>query len=134
MQATRRHRLTLWGSAGLAFVFVWFAGLAFFDLLSFTQASRYAVIEQVADSNLWGWIFACIGGTLISGMIAGPWRHNVAMSRASSAAAAFLGVWAFSTLLWGLTTDYPVSLAVFGPAVFSVVGAQVLAVSWRHKD
>ena len=134
MQAPTRHTLTLTGTVALAFVPVWFAGLAFFDLLSFTQPSEYEAIELAADSFWWGWLFAISGAVLIAGLLAGRWRHRVAMSRACSLVGAFLGAWAFFTLLWGLTTDYPVSLAVFGPAVFSVVGAQVLAVSWRHED
>lgn len=134
VQAPSRHTLKLWGTWALAFVPLWFAYLAFVDLLSFTQPSRYAVIELAADSGLWGWLFGVAGISMLVTLVAGPVRHNVAMSRVCSVTAAFIGAWAFFTLLWGLTTDFPVSLAVFGPAVFSVVGAQVLAVSWNHKE
>lgn len=134
MQAPKRQKLRIAGTAALAFVHVWFTGLAFAGLLSFTQPSRFEVIHLAADSDLWGWIFAITGLFLIGSLVAGPTRHNVAMSRSCSISAAFIGTWAFFTLLWGLTTDVPVSLAVFGPAVFSVVGAQVLAVSWNHKE
>ena len=119
--------LMLSGTMALAFVHVWFAGLAFAELLSFTQPSEYELIHLAADSVLWGWIFGLIGLTLIGVLFAGP-------SRTCSTAAAFLGTWSFFTLMWGLTTPVPVSLAVFGPAVFSVVGAQVLAVAWNHQE
>jgi len=134
MQAQTRHTLRLSGTAALAFVHVWLAGLAFFDLLSFTQPSEYAIIELAADSRAWGWLFASAATILIVVLIRGPERHMLAASRACSVSAAMLGTWSFFTLLWGLTTEYPVSLAVFGPAVFSVVGAQILAVSWAHKE
>ncbi len=126
--------LMLSGTMALAFVHVWFAGLAFAELLSFTQPSEYELIHLAADSVLWGWIFGLIGLTLIGVLFAGPEKHPVAMSRTCSTAAAFLGTWSFFTLMWGLTTPVPVSLAVFGPAVFSVVGAQVLAVAWNHQE
>lgn len=134
MRAPKRHKLMLAGTVALVFVHVWFAALAFLDLLSFTQPSRFNVIELAADSDLWGWIFALTGVALLHGLLVGPDRHRVAMSRACSASAAFLGAWSFFTLMWGLTTVIPVSLAVFGPAVFSVVGAQVLAVAWNHRE
>ena len=126
--------LMLSGTSALAFVHVWFAGLAFTGLLSFTQPSQYELIHFVADSDWWGWIFGLIGLALIVVLFTGPEKHLVAMSRSCSTAAAFLGTWSFFTLLWGLTTSVPVSLAVFGPAVFSVVGAQVLAVAWNHQE
>lgn len=134
MQAPTRHRLKLAGTLALVFVHAWFAALAFFDRLSFTQPSRYELIELVASSDVWGWIFAGIGTVLLVLLAFDPWKHHIGVSRACSLSAAFLGTWAFFTLLWGLTTEFPVSLAVFGPAVFSVVGAQVLAVSWAQKE
>ena len=134
MQARTRHTLRLTGTATLAFVHVWFAGLAFADLLSFTQPSRFNAIQLAADSRAWGWLFASAGVILIIVLARGAEKHALAASRACSASAAMLGTWSFFTLLWGLTTDYPVSLEVFGPAVFSVVGAQILAISWAHKE
>ena len=134
MQAHARHNLKLAGTLALAFVHVWLAIIAFFDLLSFTQPSRFDVIELAADSRWWGWVFTANGLALIAGMLRHPFQHNEAMSKLCSISAAILGTWAFFTLLWGLTTSFPVSLAVFGPAVFAVVGAQVLAVSWRHGN
>jgi hypothetical protein len=134
MEAPTRRKLRLTGTVALAFVHVWFAGLAFFDRLSFTQPSEYAVLQYAADSVWWGWLFAATGVALVVLLILNPYKHNVAASRACSTSAAFIGVWSFFTLMWGLTTAYPVSLAVFGPAVFSVVGAQVLATAWNHKE
>lgn len=126
--------MRLAGTWALAFVPVWFSALAFLDLLSFTQPSEYEVIERAADSSLWGWVFGLAGLAMVAGLLHKPERHHRAISRLCSFIAASLGAWAFFTLLWGLTTSFPVSLAVFGPAVFSVVGAQVLAVSWAHKE
>lgn len=134
VQAHSRHRLRLAGTVALAFVHVWFAALAFFGRLSFTKPSEYQLLHYAADSALWGWLFAATGVALIACLVADPFKHNVATSRACSTSAAFIGTWAFFTLLWGLTATEPVSLAVFGPAVFSVVGAQVLAVSWNSKE
>ena len=134
VQAPTRHRLKLTGTAALAFVNVWFAALAFYERLSFTQSSQYQLLEDVANSDLWGWIFGIIGLAMIVLLLTDPFKHHVYMSRACSTAAAFLGAWAFFTLLWGLSATFPVSLAVFGPAVFSVVGAQILAVSWGQKE
>lgn len=134
MQAQKRRKLLLTGTAALAFVHVWFTALAFLDRLSYTQPSRYAILELAASSALWGWIFAVVGVTLIAYLVRHPNQHATALSRGCSTSAAFLGTWAFFTLMWGLTTPVPVSLAVFGPAVFSVVGAQVLAVAWNHKE
>jgi hypothetical protein len=134
MKAPMRRKLRLTGTAALAFVHVWFAALAFFDRLAFTQPSEYEILETAADSVWWGWLFAVTGGALIVILIMDPYKHSVAASRACSLSAAFIGVWAFFTLMWGLTTSFPVSLAVFGPAVFSVVGAQVLATAWTHKE
>ena len=121
-------------TVALAFVHVWFTGLAFFDRLSFTQPSNYDLLERMADSTLWGWFFAATGVALIFFLTRHPDTHPLAMSRTCSTSAAFLGTWAFFTLMWGLTTPVPVSLAVFGPAVFAVVGAQVLAVAWKQKE
>lgn len=131
--ASAKHKMRVIGTGALVFVHLWLAALSFLDLLSFTQPSRYAAIELAADSDWWGWIFLVSGVVLLHQLLIGAERHPVATSRACSASAAFLGVWAFFTLMWGLTTDFPVSLAVFGPTVFSVVGAQVLAVAWNHR-
>lgn len=134
MQASARHTVRLISTWALLFVLVWFTALALFDRLSFTQPSEYEILHLAADSNLWGWLFCVTGLVLLVVLVGHPTHHRIAMSRVCSVAAAFLGTWAFFTLLWGLTAVAPVSLAVFGPAVFAVVGAQVLAVSWRHKE
>lgn len=134
MPARRRRKLMLSGTIALVFVHVWFSALAFLDRLSYTQPSQFRIIERAADSGWWGWIFAAIGLTMIFFLMHHTRPHNIALSRTCSTSAAFLGVWAFFTLLWGLTTDYPVSLAVFGPAVFAVVGSQVLASAWNQKE
>lgn len=134
MQARRRQLLRLVGTWALVFVHAWFALLAGFDRLSYTQRSEYELIEYAVDSDLWGWIFGLIGLGLALTLARNPVQHRRIISKGCSVSAAFLGVWAFFTLMWGLTTTFPVSLAVFGPAVFAVVGAQVLAVSWNHGE
>lgn len=129
-----RYGLQLAGTVALAATCVSFAALAFVGLLSYTQPSRYDVLESAANSTLWGWIFGVVGAALGVALLLGPGHHNVAAARLSSMAASFMGVWAFFTLLWGLTSEHPVSLAAPALAVFTVVGAQVLAVSWNRKE
>ena len=134
MSTPTRHTLRLVGTTALALVLAWFAILAFLGRLSFTQPSRYAMIELVADSTLWGWVFGLGFLHMMYFLLTSPSRHAVGLSRTCSAAAAIIGTWTFFTLLWGMTTTVPVSLAVFGPAVFSVVGAQVLATAWNSRE
>lgn len=129
-----RYHLELAGTSALAGVFIALAWLAWIGLLSFTQPTRLDILHSVASSDLWGWIFAVIGVLLIASLARRPTAKSRLTSRMCSMAAAFLGVWSFFTLLWGLTATYPVSLAAPALAIFAVVGAQVLAIAWNHKE
>ena len=134
MQARRRHTVRLVSTWALLFVNGWFAGLAFYDRLSYTQPSEYEVLHLAADSDLWGWLFGLSALALLVCLVTRPQAHPKITSRICSVSAALLGVWAFFTLLWVLSAVSPVSLGVCVPAVFAVVGAQVLAVSWNQME
>ena len=42
-------------------------------------------------------------------------------------------MWAFFTLLWGVTAISPVSLASPGLAAFAALGTQILAHAWMRE-
>ena len=130
VKVVTKTRLTVAGTVGVAATAVWMSALATLDLLNFTQTSQYDVIELAANSFLWGWIFAFTAVFLIAALIGRRWGME---GKACSLAAAFFLTWSFFTLLWGLSTDHPVSLASPGLAVFVAIGAQILAVDWNRQ-
>jgi len=114
--------------------------LAAFHLLNYTVPTKYEVLQQIASQGYWIWIhFACaallVGSLRIhtSHVHIRSWTSELPASAiACNIGFAMMTTWALFNLLWGLTSQRPVSLA--GPALAFVVasGEQLLANAWTR--
>lgn len=114
----------------MVFVHGYLAVIGFFDRLNYSVPSEYRLIEEVAADRHWSAIHLVLALALLGLLLANrpDWLstwHNVSFG--------FVAVWAFFTLLWGLTTPRPVSLASPGLAAFAAVGTAILAHAWRRE-
>lgn len=101
------------------------AALGVFNRLEFTQNSVFAIIELAASMEIWVPVHFLCGASIMYVL----WWNRYEL-QALSASAGFMFTWSLFNLLWGFTTNYPVSLA--GPALaMSFAGlSYVLAVTY----
>lgn len=104
--------------------------LGFVGLLNYTVRTGDPVLEQAASAGIWRWAHLLVGLGLIGLLFAGrpSW-----LSRGHNLSTMTLGVWSFFMLLWGLSAERPVTLAVPVLGLFAVVGTQILAHAWMRE-
>lgn len=128
-------------SLGVATVFAaaahgYLSILGMLGFLNYTVPTRYELLDEVASATLWAWLHGITAVILIASLANPCWRvHRFDAPIAAvvtSVGFAFMFVWAFFNMLWGLTTIRPVSLAGPGLAFSVAVGEQLLANAWNR--
>jgi hypothetical protein len=95
--------------------------------LSFSVPTRYPLLQQTLNSPVWtifhGLCFVAIVVAL---------KRGKGIVTALGAATGVLSAWAFLSLLWGLSTPTPVSLAgpILGGAIATL--SYLLTISWAR--
>lgn len=101
--------------------------LGLFDRLAFGEPTSYELLNQTLSSHIWTWLH---GISFIAILLALYFRKCYVPALGS--ATGVLAAWSFLSLLWGLSTPTPVSLA--GPILGGGVAAlsYVLTISWAR--
>lgn len=128
MSPTQRHRQNrIYLALVVAISHLMLMTLGVAHRLSFSVPTRYLLLEQTLDSSLWTLLHgACFIAILIT------LKLDKGQVTALGAATGVMGAWAFLSLLWGLTTASPVSLA--GPMLAAGIAAlsYLLTISWAR--
>ncbi len=130
MQAKTRRASRIAATLALVGLHLYLTIIGTFDRLNYTVPTRYRLIEEAADSEIWVGIHLTIAVSLLVGL----WHNRGWEWRACSVSAGFMGAWAFFNLLWGLSVVSPVSLAAPGLAAFAAFGAHVLGLGWLRAN
>lgn len=129
MSPTRRHRQNrIYLSYVVASSHFLLTVLGLFDRLEFTVPTRYLLLGQTLDSRLWTLFHAlCFIAIFLT-----IWLKRGEVS-ALGAATGVMGAWSFLSLLWGLSTPTPVSLA--GPILGTGIAilSYMLTLSWARS-
>ena len=102
--------------------------LGIFGRLTYAIPSRYELLREIMSSQMWIYLHAAVALVIVVALL----THR----RETTALGTSVGVWAvwsFLSLIWGLSTDPPVSLV--GPTLAGMVTtlAYVLTLSWATK-
>lgn len=121
------------------------ATLGAIHMLNYTVDTTFEVLALAASSEAWTWIHGACAVLLVGAVAYGPEKHLHARWRqlrwrcffpvgsiACSVSFAMLTTWAFFSMVWGLTTVRPVSLAGPGLAFVVAFGEQLLANAWMR--
>lgn len=103
--------------------------LAVFERLRFTQQSKYDILSTALNSELW----AVLHLLSACGVVLALYLQRGQVT-ALGAATGVMSAWAFLSLLWGLSTPTPVSLA--GPALGGGIATMsyLLTISWARTQ
>lgn len=98
------------------------------DRLAFTLPTRYELLTITLENPMWFILHSICFVSII-----GALKMDRGVIQALGAATGVMGAWAFLSLLWGLTTPTPVSLAgpVLGGAVATL--SYLLTISWARS-
>lgn len=110
-------------AVGIACAYLGIIGV--FGRLNFTVLTTVDMLRIIVNSNLWSAGFLIVAGFIWATLVMNRLQHQ-----AMQLAFAVMAPWAMFDLLWGLSTESPVSLAAPGLAVVVAVIAQALALSW----
>lgn len=130
------HRSLVIGTLGAAMAHGYLATLGFLGYLNYTVGTNYVLLNEIASDDLWAWIFTITAILLLVSVFI-PYRRvklfNAPFAQViCSVAFAAMLTWAFFTLLWGLSTTRPVSLAGPGLAFAVSAGEQLMAHAWNR--
>ena len=118
------------GTVTVAIVHLLLGYLGFVGLLNYTVRTGDPALEQAASAGVWRWAHTLVGLTLLILLVL---ERPSWLSRGHSVSTMTLGVWSFFMLLWGLSAERPVTLAVPVLGLFAVVGTQILAHAWMRE-
>jgi len=103
--------------------------LGLFDRLNYVASTKFDLLAATANNEIWTLGFIAVSVFVWCSVILHQWQQ-----KAMQAAVVILAPWSLYNLLWGLTTDHPVSLAAPILAAVLAVIAHSLAVAWAPED
>jgi len=103
--------------------------LGLFDRLNYVASTNFDLLAATANNEIWTLGFIAVSVFVWCSVILHQWQQ-----KAMQAAVVILAPWSLYNLLWGLTTDHPVSLAAPILAAVLAVIAHSLAVAWAPED
>lgn len=127
-------------TAGAAGAHGYLSVIGAFDLLNFTIPTRYALLEMIASEGYWAWIHAGVAVLLLGSLLAPTahlrircWYSALPLaSLACSIGFTMMFSWFLFSMLWGLSTERPVSLAAPGLAFIVAAAEQLLSLGWAR--
>lgn len=124
-QQVRRNRIYLTFIVAVSHFLLMMLGIV--NRLGFGIPTRYPLLLQTLDSSLW----TIFHGLCFIGLVFAISKRKGHVT-ALAAATGVMGAWAFLSLLWGLSTPTPVSLA--GPILAGGIAtlSYLLTISWAR--
>lgn len=110
-------------AVGLACAYLGIVGI--FGRLNYTVPTTVDMLRSIVNSNLWTAGFLVVAGFVWAAIATNRLQHQ-----AMQLAFAVIAPWGVFNLLWGLSSERPVSLAAPGLALVVAVIAQALALAW----